>query len=190
LLRPVLLQFPLVGLPKFHRYSRSWKGLVGAAVAVVPVASKKTAKGATPEVRLAARAEVIDPDATGTPQSGEVGEPAPGATNEIAAGSGGADPDVEPDVPPLPVESSILPGASPPPPQPNRPTMMKTIAQRNSHELPNSVVLLIDMSEPQKLDIHSPAGGLEFIAGQRPLRMLLCCRHYCPYRCGPQSARR
>src|SRR2546421_10630465 len=49
----VLVQEPLPASPKCHWYSRSWKGRVVAS-AVVPVASKNTAKGATPEMRLAA----------------------------------------------------------------------------------------------------------------------------------------
>src|SRR5712692_9942346 len=56
----VLVQVPLPGSPKFHRYSRSWKGRV-VAVAVVPVASKNTANGATPDTRLATREGVMAP---------------------------------------------------------------------------------------------------------------------------------
>jgi hypothetical protein len=44
--------------PKFHRYSRSWNGLL-VEVAVVPVASKKTDSGATPESLLASAAIVM-----------------------------------------------------------------------------------------------------------------------------------
>ena len=45
-----LLQVPLVGSPKSQRYSISWKGRVVNGL-VVPVASKNTANGATPDVR-------------------------------------------------------------------------------------------------------------------------------------------
>ena len=49
-----VLQVPTPGpadSPKFHRYSSSWKGRF-VAVAVVPVASKDIANGATPVKRL------------------------------------------------------------------------------------------------------------------------------------------
>ena len=46
--------------PKFQRYSMSWKGLA-VVLDTVPVVSKKTDNGATPEARLAATDSFIEP---------------------------------------------------------------------------------------------------------------------------------
>ena len=50
-----LAQFPAVASPKLQLYSMSWNGRVVTPPSVVPDASKKTASGATPEVRAGAR---------------------------------------------------------------------------------------------------------------------------------------
>ena len=47
------------GSPNVQVYSRSWKGLEVTVVSVVADASKKTASGATPEVRAATREMLI-----------------------------------------------------------------------------------------------------------------------------------
>ena len=72
-----LVQVPLPGSPKSQRYSMSWKGRVVAA-AVVSVASKNTASGATPDTRLATREGVMAPVAvTVTVALSEVKPPVP-----------------------------------------------------------------------------------------------------------------
>jgi hypothetical protein len=57
----VALHEPLAASPKFHRYSSSWKGRL-VEFAVVPVASKNTASGATPDTRLGTSDGVMAPE--------------------------------------------------------------------------------------------------------------------------------